>query len=231
MSCPTRMTVTLAFVSVLVTHGCTGRRAFNNYEMGDSGHRLVRVSFKGQKASFKVRVNSGPVERIANASFTNLMTAFGFQYGDIVVWEAVRDSHGRETSEPDGVSAWWFGYVEGTRAAFYSINSDNIDNFFKTPLYHWTGPEKTPRPLAAASFYKDGKCIGQGRPGFCAMVESAGVVRKGAAFLLSPNFTTDPLDQPWPATEQLDRWLTEAGVHTNSVYAVDIDFARMMNER
>lgn len=230
MTCGIRI-IGLAFALQLFADGCTGRSSFSNYDLNDSGHRLVRVSFKGQKGSFKIRVNAGPVQRLANSSFTNVMTAFRFQYGDIVVWEAVRDEHGREISEPHGVSSWWFAYIGTTRAAFYSINSDCIKDFLRTPLYHWTGPDKTPRPLATAAFYKDGGSIGQGQPGLRTVVGLAQADPKpGTCFLLSPQFTTDPRDQPWPAMEQLDRWLAEAGVKESYLYAEENDFARMMKE-
>jgi hypothetical protein len=190
------------------------------------------VSFKAQKACFRIRVDGAAVEELPNSSFTNVMTGFRFQYGDIVVWEAVRGEHGRETSEPEGISSWWFGYVGTTRAAFYSINSDCIQDFFKTPLYHWTGPDKTPRLLSTAAFYKDGKCIGKGQSGFRTMVEFAEADRKrGTSFLLAPQFMTDPRDQPWPAMDQLDRWLAEAQVKGSYLYAEENDFARMMKEQ
>jgi hypothetical protein len=72
---------------VALNSGCGGRADVSSYAADQKGHRLVRISFSGGKSSFRIRVNEGSVEKVRNTSFTNIMTKFKFEYGDIVVWK------------------------------------------------------------------------------------------------------------------------------------------------
>jgi hypothetical protein len=227
-----RTSITLLVLALLGLGGCVRSAVPPDYALADSGHRLVRISFRGQTVSFRMRINGGPVCKFANGSFTNTMMGFRFQYGDIVVWEAVRDLKGQELSNPEGLSAWWFGYLEQVRASFYSINSDNIQDFFATPLYHWAAPFQKPRPLSSASFYCDGTVIGTGSAGLRALVDSFHQLeRKGATvFLLAPRFRNEG-DPNWLAGEQWSAWLQESGAGPQRWPAEILDFARMMDEQ
>jgi len=81
--------------------GCGAGKGISTYAADQSGHRLVRVSFSGQRGNFRIRINDGPLEKVRNSYFTNIMTKFNFEYGAIVVWEAVRDERGKELTWPD----------------------------------------------------------------------------------------------------------------------------------
>jgi hypothetical protein len=221
----------LLTVSMLAIGGCTERKRVQDYALADSGHRLVRVSFRGQKGSFRMRINGQPVEKFANASFTNTMMAFRFEYGDIVLWEAVRDERGREYSNPDELRKWWFDYLGQVRTSFYSINSDNIRDFFATPIYHWKAPFQKPRHLPDASFYCNGEGLGKGAPGFCAMLDSFESKRKSdTPFTLAPRIKYEDGSADF---EQLLSWLEESGASAKYkvIYPTEIvDFARGMDE-
>jgi hypothetical protein len=220
----------LLTASMLAIGGCTEHRTVQDYALSDSGHRLIRVSFRGQKGNFRMRINEGPVEKFANASFTNTMMGFHFEYGDIVLWEAVRDERGREHSNPPGISKWWFEYLGEVRTSFYSINSDCIRDFFATPIYHWKAPFQKPRHLPDASFYCNGVGIGKGAPGFCAMLDSFESKRKSdTPFTLAPRIKNDGSED----FEQLVEWLEESGASAKykGIYPTSMmDFARLSDE-
>jgi hypothetical protein len=187
-----------------------GPRVSRDYAVADSGHRLVRISFRGQSDSFRMRINGGPVLQFANASFTNTMTAFRFDYGDIIVWEAVRDEKGKELSNPEGISAWWCGYLKQVRASFYSINLGAIHDFFQTPIYHWMAPADKPRPVRGASFYADGQLVGKEASGFRAMLH-AFRREPHPTFILAPRIKNEGQASPWLALGQLEDWAQESG--------------------
>src|SRR3954462_12550712 len=95
-----RITIAALCAAVSTNSGCEQRSDISTYAADQHGHRLVRISFANGKGSFRIRVNEGPIEKIPNTSFTNIMARFAFEYGDIMVWEAVRDSNGKELTWP-----------------------------------------------------------------------------------------------------------------------------------
>ncbi|HEY5912879.1 MAG TPA: hypothetical protein VJA21_19990 [Verrucomicrobiae bacterium] len=218
-------------VLALGVAGCSTPTRAPDFAQGDAGHRLVRISFRGQNTTYKMRINEGPVRSFADTSFTNHMIAFRFEYGDIVVWEAVRDEHGKELSWPPGVSLWWIGQLERVRASHYCINSDNIKDFFSTPLYHWTAPFAKPRPLPDALFFCNGQKLGQGVSGFCAMLDSYLAHRASdTPFTLAPRIQNEADDME--DLDQMCRWLRESGAEAKygGIYPSGItDFAREMD--
>lgn len=233
MSHTKQITLTLVGVLMLTHGGCTRFRNSQEDAVLGSGHRLVRVSFRGQRDSFRMRINGGPVHKLANESFTNVMTSFGFQYGDIIVWEAVRDENGRELSNPGKISEWWFEYLKQVHASFYSINSTDIHDFFQTRIYHWRAPADKPRPASSASFYVDGQRVGEGTAGFREMLRS---YRREPhpTFILAPRIRNEGQASPWLAFDQLEKWAQESGVKTAfevpELPAELTDFARLMDD-
>jgi hypothetical protein len=228
-----QIAVTLLGVVLLAPGGCTGPQVSQGSAPADSGHRLVRISFRGQAGSFQMRINEGAVYELANESFTNAMRAFRFQYGDIIVWKAVRDEKGKELSNPQGISAWWFDYLKQVRASFYSINAGVIHDFFQTPLYHWRAPADKPRPVGSASFYADGRLMGRGAPGFRAMLH-AFRSEPHATFILAPRINNEGQASPWLAFGQLEEWAEESGAKAE-LESPDLpweltDFARLMDD-
>jgi hypothetical protein len=180
-----------------------------------------------------MRINRGSVCKSANNSFTNVMTAFRFQYGDLIVWEAVRDENGRELSNPEGISTWWFGYLKQVRPSFYSINQGVIHDFFQTPIYHWKAPADKPRPVSGASFYADGQVVGEGASGFRAMLH-AFRGEPHPTFILAPRIKNEGQASPWLAVGQLDEWAQESGagkeLESPALPWELTDFARLMDE-
>lgn len=197
-------------VTVSLNPGCRGRADVANYAADQRGHRLVRISFSGQEGSFRIRVNEGPVERVRNTSFTNIMTKLDFEYGDIVVWEAVRDPRGKELTWPRDLDLWWITHLDRVRASYYCINSDNIKTIFSSPIYHWKAVAARPRPLKDATFYRNGVSIGQGFSGLCSMLDAVQDNRKSdIPFMLAPRIK----HAPWEGTtDQVWTWMDEAGV-------------------
>ena len=228
-----QIATTLLAVILLALGGCTRPPIPRDYAFAESGHRLVRISFRGQTGGFKMRINGGPVGKFANESFTNAMTAFRFQYGDIVVWEAVRDEKGKELSNPEGISTWWFGYLKQVRASFYSINAGVIHDFFQTPLYHWRASAVKPRLVSSASFFADGQLVGEGASGFRAMLH-AFRREPHPTFILAPRIKNEGQASPWLAFGQLEEWAQESGAKAE-LEAPDLpaeltDFARLMDD-
>ena len=216
---------------LLLGPGCTGHRLVQN-AAADSGHRLVRISFKDQKNGFRMRVNGGPVEKFPNTAFTNTMRGFRFEYSDIVLWEAVRNEQGAEVSEPQKVAEWWFNYLGIVRTAFYSINSDDIRDFFGSPIYHWRAPFQKPRPLPQATFYCNGKCIGQGPTGFSALLdEFLASKRSDTPLTLAPRIKNEG-ENDLEDLDQMCSWLRESGVEAKygGIYPTGLtEFGRMMD--
>jgi hypothetical protein len=197
-------------VVLAVGPGCGAKKASSSHALDHKGHRLVRISFSGERNAFKMRVDEGPIEKIQNTSFTNVMTSLDFVYGDIVMWEAVRNASGAEQTWPSDLNLWWLTYLSHVRASYYGINSDNIRNFFNSPIYHWYGPPDLPRPLKEASFYKDGKLLGKDTAGLSTMLgDFLKVKNNDTPFILPPRFKrfgNDPFD------DQVDNWIGEAGL-------------------
>jgi hypothetical protein len=212
--------------------GCEPRSDLSTYLPDQGGHRLVRISFSERQPTFAIRINEGPVESVRNASFTNVMSAFDFQYGDIVVWKAVRDERGKELTWPHDISLWWTKHLGRVRASHYCINSDNIKDFFSTPIYHWKASAARPRPLNEAAFYRDGACVGQGSQGLIAMLDEVQERRKSdTPLILAPRFKGG-LDEG--TTDQVWGWMAEAGIssrYEGKVWPGEaVDFARMMDD-
>ena len=207
------MTTFLLATLALGILGCSQQGQVQTYRQNQSGHRLIRISFRGQHGSFRIRVNAGPIEKLGNTSFTNTMTGFHLEYGDIIIWEADRNEQGKELSWPPGISTWWEHYLAEVAASFYCINSDDISDYFSSPICHWKASRDKPRPLKDASFYADGGLIGQDSAGFRAMLDAVQASgRSRAIFILAPRIKNEGQNSPWLAMEQLDAWAKEAGL-------------------
>jgi hypothetical protein len=201
-----------------------------------SGHRLIKISFKGQHGSCRLRINRQPIERIRNSDFTNAMTRLHLEYGDIVVWEAEQNESGKELSWPETVKKWWYKHLETTQASFYSISSDRIEDFFATPIYHWKAKPERERPLPDSNFYVDGNSCGNGRLGFVAMLAAIDSQKSGEVFIVAPRIKNEGSASPWIASGQLTTWAEEAGVSARfekilfGRYTDLTDFARLNDD-
>ena len=101
----TRLIVPILYATLLA--GC-GLTRPNGSVAKDTGHRLVRISFRDQTGTFRIRVNREAVGQLQIKDLTNTISGFHLEYGDFVVWESVRNEQGRELSQPEAVSSWWF---------------------------------------------------------------------------------------------------------------------------
>lgn len=197
-----------------------------------TGQRVIKVSFVGQKETFRLRVNRQLIKKIPNSDFTNVMTQLHLDYGDIVVWEAQRDDTGKELSWLKSITEWWSKHLETAQASFYCINSEDRSDFFSTPIYHWKAPRERQRPLPEATFYVDGISVGVGQSGFCAMLDRINSQKSGSAFIVAPRIKNEGSASPWIAGEQLRAWAEDAGVSNRfekiffGAYAELTDFAR-----
>lgn len=197
------------------------------------GQRLIRVSFRGEHGTFRFRVNQRPIEKLRNVDFTNVMTKLQLAYGDIVVWEDLRDQAGKELTHPEDISTWWFKHLHDVRASFYTIPSDTFSDFFGGSIYHWKAPPDKPRPLLDAQFLVDGAALGQGARGFQAMVAAIEKRRSGPVIIFAPRIKNEGQASPWIALGQLSAWAQEAGAGprfekiVTSRYVEFEDFARL----
>lgn len=159
------------------------------------------------------------------------MVSLRLEYGDIVLWEALRDGNGKELSWPGDLESWWFGYLTNLQSSWYCINSDNMPDFFASPVCYWKASRGKPRPLTNAVFYVDGRCLGTGAVGFRAMVETFHATDKPRApFILSPRIKNEGSASPGLALEQLDAWAEEVGIPSSGVSGVMVDdFARTLD--
>ena len=216
----------------LVLSGCSRVQPVDYSELAPSGQRLIRLSFRGQHGTFRLRVNQYPIERLRNTTFTNVMTQLQLAYGDIVVWEDQRDASGKELTHPEDVSRWWFKHLDDVRASFYTIPSDTFSDFFAASIYHWKAPPGKPRPLQNAQFFTNGAALSQGAIGFQAMMDAIEHTKSGPVVILAPRIRNEGQASPWIATDQLSAWAQDAGISPRfekilfSRYAEFTDFAR-----
>lgn len=233
MKLPVILWISFGLLLILAFSGCNTREPERPSMLGASGQRVIKMSFRGQHNSFRMRVNQGPIEKLKNADFTNVMTQLKLDYGDIVVWEAQRDEGGKELSQPWDISTWWFKHLEKVRASFYCINSDNVADFFATPIYHWESTPEKPRPLNNATFLVDGVALGRGLEGFRLMLDAIDVQRSGPVFILAPRIKNEGEASPWIADDQLLGWAEDAGLAPRFKkirYSELTDFARFADE-
>ena len=202
----------LLAASLLALCGCAEPKTAQVPSFDETGHRLIRLSFSSRRGDFRMRISGGPVETFADTSFTNTMIGLRLEYGDIAIWEAVRDERGKELSWPAGISAWWDSHLRGVRASSYCMNSDSVSDFFTTPIYHWTAPRNKPRPLTSAVFYADGESLGTGAVGFRAMLRAVQAQKSGWVFLLAPRIKNKGQESPWSQDDQELAWAEQAGV-------------------
>jgi hypothetical protein len=202
----------LLAASLLALCGCVEPKTAQVPALGQSGHRLIRISFSSRSGDFRMRISGGPVETFADTSFTNTMIGLRLGYGDIAIWEAVRDERGEELIWSAGISAWWGSHLRGARASFYGMNSDSVSDFFTAPIYHATGPPDKPRPLTSAVFYTDGESLGTGAVGFRAMLRAMQAQKSGWVFLLAPRIKNEGQESPWSQDDQELAWAKQAGV-------------------
>jgi hypothetical protein len=138
------------------------------------------------------------------------MTQFQFEYGDIVVWEAVRDARGKELTWPSDLDLWWINYLTKVRASHYCINSESIKSIFSSPIYHWKAIAAKPRPLKDATFYRNGISVGQGPSGLCAMLDGVQENKNSdTPLILAPRIKHVPGEG---TTDQVWAWMDNAGV-------------------
>ena len=232
--------VILMAVGLLVTpifSGCRSSEQAQRSEPTESGQRVIKVSFRGKQGSFRMRINQHPIENLENTKFTNVMTQLQLDYGDIVIWEDLRNEKGQELSHPDSISRWWFKYLEGVRASFYSINSNDVTDFFATPIYHWKATPEKPRPIHDATFYVDGATLGRGLSGFQAMMDTIEKTKSGPVFILAPRIKNEGQASHWIADDQLLDWAKDVGISTQfekvfyGRYSGQLDFGRLMDEQ
>jgi hypothetical protein len=225
-----RLTIGLLALPLLLS--CAEVRPVEDSKVSSSGHRLIRVSFRDQRETFRLRVDQHPVKELKNADFTNVMTRLRLAYGDIVVWEDKRDAQGRELTHPQDISSWWFAYLHDVRASFYTMPWHTFPDFFAASIYHWKAPEAKPRPLDDAQFYVDGVAFGKGERGFQEMMDAAQKAKSGPIVFLAPRIKNEGQASPWIAVDQLSSWAQDAGVGSQferiltSRFTEFLDFAR-----
>lgn len=203
--------VSIGLILMLAFTGCSTTQTGRPSVLVGSGHRVIKVSFRGLHNSFRMRVNQQPIVKLKNANFTNVMTRLNLEYGDIVVWESKRDESGKELSQPMEISVWWFKHLERVRASFYGINSDNVADFFGTPVYHWESTPEKPRPLNNATFRVDGLMLGRGANGFRLMLDAIDAQKFRRVFILAPRIKNEGQASPWIADDQLFAWAEDSG--------------------
>lgn len=236
MQSPINTLMVVGLLVLPVFSGCANKENTQLYASAPSGQRVVRVSFRGERIFFRIRINQNPVERLRVSEFTNVMTHLQLAYGDIVVWEDKRDDKGRELTHPDDISKWWFRHLEEVRASFYSISSDNVTDFFATPIYHWLAPAEKPRPLSDATFFVDGLNLGRGSNGFRVMIEAIESKKEGWLYIVAPRIKNEGQASPWIAENQLTSWADEARMQKRfekilfGQYGGLLDFARLMDK-
>jgi hypothetical protein len=220
------------FLLAALLAGCIGATDRRTLVTDDTGHRLIRISFRDQTGTFRIRLNRGPVEQLGIPRFTNTITEFHLEYGDFVVWESGRNDRGLELSQPEGVSSWWSQHLTRVRASFYCIRTGDLHDFFRTPIYHWRAPADKPRPVSGAAFYADGQLVGEGASGFRALL-CAFRKEPHRTFILAPRIKNEGSASPWLAFEQLDAWAQESGakdeLEASGPPAELLDFARLMD--
>ena len=209
---PILLLVTAWFLASRILGGRDSADAQRIRTLSDSGvrgQRLIKISFRGQYSSFRVRINQDPVEKLRNSNFTNLMDQLRLEYGDVVVWDTKRDGRGKELTHPKNISTWWFKRLRDLRASFYlSAGAD----FFTKPIYHWKAPFEKPRPLDDATFFVDGVLLGKGSPGFQKMLETIEGTGSGSVLIVAPRIKNEGQESPWIATNQLLAWADDAGM-------------------
>lgn len=205
-------------------------------KLGTNGQRVIRISFRGQPGSFRFRIDQCPIEKFRNADFTNVMTQLQLSYGDIVVWETQRDKSGKELTNPEDITTWWFKHLKDVRASFYAIPADSFSDFFAAPIYHWKASPEKPRPLKSAQFFVDGVALGEGAPGFQAMMDAIDKTKTRGVVIFAPRIKNEN-QGPWIAFDQLSDWAQDAGVDRQRFdkfltgrYADFLDFARIGDE-
>jgi hypothetical protein len=154
------------------------------------------------------------MEKLKNTAFTNTMTQLHLAYGDIVVWEVQATKTGVELAHSDDIPNWWFKYLKDVPASCYVVRSDDVSDFFATPIYHWKAPRGKPRPLQDSTFFVDGVALGQGARGFQMMMDTIEDTKSRRVFILAPRIKNEGQASPWIAMDQLSAWAQDAGVST-----------------
>ncbi|MBC8095649.1 MAG: hypothetical protein H7Y43_07540 [Akkermansiaceae bacterium] len=158
-------------VALVLIMGCGANPTKQQHQPQARSCRSVRVSFINDGASFVARVNEGEILRRSISEFTNWTSVLNLDYGDVVLWQAQRDKSGKELSIPDNVHTWFQNYLVSHKASWYWLNDDNGD-IFKLPIFHWKAPFENLRSVTNASFYIDGRALGNGAEGFHNMVNT-----------------------------------------------------------
>gem|GEM_PF-4560735 len=180
-----------------------------------------------------MRINQQPVQKLGNTEFATSMIQLNLTYGDIVVWGDQRDEKGRELSQPDEISRWWFKYLKNARASYYSM--PHKKDFFSTPIFHWLAPFEKPRPITGATFFVNGRSFGRGSDGFHKMMDEIDAMKIGPVLIFAPRIKNEGQSSPRIAEDQLLAWAKDAAVETQfekllvSRYAGFMDFGRFMD--
>jgi hypothetical protein len=225
--------LSVGFLVILVHCGCTHLQPIDVSTLAPNGQRIIRVSFRDQNDTFRLRINQYPVQKLKNTDFTNVMTQLQLVYGDLVVWEDQRDESGKELTHPGAISKWWNKRLKDVRASFYTIPSDMFSDFFAGPIYHWKAPSSEPRPLQNAQFFVDGLTFGQGSRGLQAMMVAIENQKSGPVVIFAPRIKNEGQASPWIAEDQLSTWAQQSGVGSRfeklltSRYVGFTDFARL----
>jgi hypothetical protein len=217
----------------MLLNGCANSKQPLLVSNAENQPRVVRVSFVGHRGSFQMRVNQQQIQKFGNTNFADLMIQLNLGYGDIVVWADQRDKSGKELSQPDDISKWWFQYLKKAKASSYSMPVDT--RFFSTPIYHWLAPFEKPRPLTEATFFVDGDLLGHGQGGFKKMIEEI-EGKSGEVLIFAPRIKNEGQASPWIAQGQLVTWSKDAGLDSRfdklftSRVVEFTDFARFMDD-
>jgi hypothetical protein len=133
--------------------------------------RVVRAALKSDSGDWQVNVNGkGTRAFISSSHFTNQLIQLQLRQGDLIVF---RDWPTAESSQAWKTWIWVLRFCASNRIAIYLYPSHQpADDLFSIPIYNWTAPFENPRTLSRASFFNDGKFLGNAMYGFRGMVSS-----------------------------------------------------------
>jgi len=166
----------LILLSLLSLEGCHATSRAN----------VFRLQLTEDVAYWQYAVNRESATKISEASLKDLINRLDTQHGDVILLDPA--SHA-----PDQLAntlKWLLPYCDSHQVACYICPAGLRSGVFRTPVYHWVAQFDNPRSLDHASFFLEGKYLGDKKEGYQTLAKNIESGHSPQVFILGSLYDT-----------------------------------------
>lgn len=190
--------------------------------------RVVRLMPEKNSRDWRMSVNSSVTNSVvADKDLTNVLGRLSLHHGDLILFGGF--PRAMESSKKLATWTWLSRTCDSNQVAAYSYGWYPSDaaakKIFTAPVFHWVAPFNDPRTMNTASFYCDGRFLGDALGGFEKVLDELRRSRPKQAFILGSAYDQaanfEPMARPHEGEKKsLDAVQAETGTELIELWTI-----------